>query len=105
MGRRRNTRRLEDRLHKEREPKPLQKFYTIVHQQSIQQSDPKQNIYSPRPNATQRTPDSGCFTLRLLEPEWKTPCYVNFIALKRLSIAYTESRSGVYYDITEFPAR
>ena len=28
---------------------------TVHHQQSVQQSDPKQNIYSPRPNATQRT--------------------------------------------------
>ena len=36
--------------------KTLERCYTIVrHQQSIQQSDPKQNIYSPRPNATQRT--------------------------------------------------
>ena len=63
MGRRRNTRRLEERTYretaKEMKPKPLQKLerdHTIVHhQQSIQQSDPKQNIYSPRPNATQRT--------------------------------------------------
>ena len=28
---------------------------TVHHQQSIRQSDPKQNIYSPRANATQRT--------------------------------------------------
>ena len=28
---------------------------TVHHQQSIQQTDPKQNIYSPRPNATQIT--------------------------------------------------
>ncbi len=36
--------------------KKLERDYTIVrHQQSIQQSDPKQNIYSPRPDSTQRT--------------------------------------------------
>ena len=42
-----------------KKPKPLHKLerghITVHHQQSIQQSDPKQNIYSPRPNATQRT--------------------------------------------------
>ena len=56
-GRRRNTRRLEDRTYrstaKERKPEPLQKLErdhtTVHHQQSIQQSVAK------RPNATQRT--------------------------------------------------
>ena len=28
---------------------------TVQHQRSLQQSHPKQNIHSPRPNATQRT--------------------------------------------------
>ena len=59
-------------------------------------------------------PDSGkedlaenTFTLRqILEQcqEWKTPCYVNFIDFEKLSIASIESPSGVYYNITEFPA-
>ena len=57
------TRWLEDRTYREtakdRKPKPLQKLErnhtTVHHQQRIQQSDPKQNIYSRRPNATQKT--------------------------------------------------
>ena len=99
MGRRRNTRRLEDRTYrytaKEREHKPLQTLErdnTIVHhQQSIQQSDPKPNIYTAldpmlRKEEAAFRKGRSCgehiFTLRQsLEQcqKWKTPCYVNFI--------------------------
>ena len=105
MGRRRNTRRLEDRTYhetaKETKPKPLQKLErdhtTVHHQQSIQQSDLKQNIYSPRPNATQRTgriqerkilrrthihPTTDSRTMPGMENS-KTPCYVNFIDFEK----------------------